>query len=67
MRPNVPLEPAVRPDMGRLDCKVASGGQMEAGIHRWEGGHLVTCWFTQTTASLSMSMSQAVTWTPLNV
>ena len=41
MRPNVPSEPAVRPDMGRLDCKVASGGQMEAGIHRWEGGHLV--------------------------
>ena len=46
MRPNgvVTLDPAVRPDMGRVECKVASGGQMEAGIqlHRWErGGHLV--------------------------
>ena len=30
--------------MGRVDCKVASGsgGQMEAGIHRWEGGHFVS-------------------------
>ena len=29
--------------MGRVEgCKVASGGQLlEAGIHRWEGGHLV--------------------------
>ena len=42
MRPNVTSEQAVRPDMGRLECKVASGGQMEAGIHRWEGGHLVS-------------------------
>ena len=32
------MEPvAVRPDMGRLEHKVASGGQMgvEANMHRW--------------------------------
>ena len=37
MRPNggVTLEPAVRPDMGRVEgCKVTSGGQVEAGTHR---------------------------------
>ena len=39
----MPSEAAVRADMGRVDCKVAaSGGQMEAGIHRWEGGHFVS-------------------------
>lgn len=64
MRPNggVTLEPAVRREMGRVEgSKVASGGQVEAGIHRWggtpfKGGHLV-CWFTRATAFLSMSMS----------
>ena len=52
MRPNsgVTLEPvAVRPDMGRLEHKVASGGQMgvEANIHRWTqcfGWRTLLCW-----------------------
>ena len=66
MRPNagVTLEPAVRRDMGRLECKVAagSGGQMEASIHRWEGGRLIALdarFHTNTNNGLlSMSMSQ---------
>ena len=52
MRPNsgVTLEPvAVRPDMGRLEHKVASGGQMgvEANMHRWAqcfGWRTLLCW-----------------------
>ena len=33
------MEPVVRPDMGRMEGrKAASGGQVEAAIHRWDGG-----------------------------
>ena len=51
MRPNggVRLEPVVRPsDMGRMEGrKAASGGQVEAGIHRWDRGDPLVL-FTQT-------------------